>query len=110
MTNQSEGKRLAKQLRNVGPKMAQRMLDVGIDTPDALRAMGAQAAYRKMYQDGDAYGDFNAAYLYALGDAIRDRDWLQIPASVKADHLALAQRLQQAKKSANNKNNPHALD
>ena len=32
-----------------------------------------------MYATGDSYGDFNAAYLYALEGAIRDCDWLDIP-------------------------------
>jgi len=40
----SKAQILAQQLRNVGPKLAQRMLAVGIDSPAAFRAMGAQAA------------------------------------------------------------------
>jgi len=54
-----------------------------------------------MYQDGDAYGDFNAAYLYALEGAIRDCDWLDIPSAIKAKHQAFAQALQDQKKSNN---------
>ena len=40
-------KKLAKQLRNVGPKLAARLVEAGIDTPEKLRRMGAKKAYEK---------------------------------------------------------------
>ena len=94
----TKANRLAKQLRNVGPKLAARLIDAGIDTPEKLRALGARGAFDKMYGDGDAYGDFNAAYLYALEGAIRDCDWLAIPEEVKQAHKRHAQTLQSKKK------------
>ena len=90
-------KQLSKQLKNVGPRLAEKLLAAGIDTPDALRAMGAKAAFLKMYADGDGYGDYNAAYLYALEGAIRDCDWLEIPEDVKQESRAFAQSLQAGK-------------
>ena len=51
-----------------------------------------------MYAHGHAYGDFNAAYLYALEGAIRDCAWLDIPESVKKEYKACAQELQRKKK------------
>ena len=89
---------LAKQLRNVGPKLATRLIDVGIDSPEKLRKVGARKAFETMYTQGDAYGDYNAAYLYALEGAIRDCDWLDIPEDVKSEYKRYAQELQ-AKKS-----------
>ena len=85
---------LAQQLRNVGPKLAAKLIEAGIDSPGKLRALGARRAFAKMYATGDAYGDFNAAYLYALEGAIRDCDWLAIPDEVKRAHKAYAQSLQ----------------
>jgi hypothetical protein len=50
-----------------------------------------------MYAQGDAYGDYNAAYLYALEGAIRDCDWLEIPEEVKAKYKQYARELQAKK-------------
>lgn len=87
-------KELSTQLRNVGPKLAAKMIEAGIDTPDKLRRMGAKKAFSVMYKYGDGYGDFNAAYLYALEGAIRDCDWSDIPIAVKEEYKAYAQKLQ----------------
>lgn len=89
---------LSRRLRNVGPTLATRMIASGIDTPEKLRELGAKRAYAVMYAHGDRYGDFNAAYLYALEGAIRDRDWSELPASVRDELKAHAQALQRAKK------------
>lgn len=85
---------LAKQLKNVGPKMAKRMIESGIDSPEKLRSLGAKRAFSEMYKDGDSYGDFNASYLYALEGAIRDCDWCDIPKDVKEEFKRYAQELQ----------------
>jgi len=95
----SASKDLSKQLKNIGPTLADRMVDAGIDTPEKLRAMGAKKAFQLMYATGDNYGDFNAAYLYALEGAIRDCDWSSIPDSVRDDYRAYAQNLQEIKKA-----------
>ena len=50
-----------------------------------------------MYATGDSYGDFNAAYLYALEGAIRGCDWLDIPDTVKQEYKEYAQNLQSKK-------------
>ena len=98
MAAQKQAKELAKRLRNVGPKLAEKLLSVGIDSPEKLQAVGALKAFNLMYQSGDKYGDFNAAYLYALEGAIRDCDWLDIPASIKAEYKNYAQQLQKQRK------------
>ena len=89
---------LAKQLRNVGPKLAERLIAAGIDTPEELRNIGAKSAFQKMYEHGDKYGDYNAAYLYALEGAIRDCDWLEIPEEIKTEYKEFAQKLQKTEK------------
>ncbi|MDJ0829212.1 MAG: TfoX/Sxy family DNA transformation protein [Desulfobacterales bacterium] len=90
-------KNLVKQLRNVGPKLAEKLVEAQIDTPEKLRKLGAKKAFEKMYATGDAYGDFNAAYLYALEGAIRDCDWLDLPDKMKQDFKEYAHKLQSKK-------------
>lgn len=85
---------LSKQLRNIGPKLAKRMVEAGIESPEQLRRIGSKEAFRMMYPNGDAYGDFNAAYLYALEGAIRDCDWSEVPDKEKAEFRSLAKELQ----------------
>ena len=94
MLTEKVAKDLAKQLRNVGPRLAEKLIAAGIDTPEKLRQIGAKKAFAKMYPTGDSYGDFNAAYLYALEGAIRDCDWLDIPESIKQEYKQYAQSLQ----------------
>ena len=98
MATKSEINALAKNLRNVGPRLAERLLDAGIDSHAALKKVGAKRCYELLYRDGDAWGDYNAAYIYALEGAIRDCDWLEIPDDLKAEYKAFTQALQKQKK------------
>lgn len=98
MSSEKAVKDLAKDLRNIGPKLAAKLVAAGIDSPEELKRIGAKKAFAKMYADGDAYGDFNAAYLYALEGAIRDCDWLEIPQNIKQEYKQYAQNLQAQKK------------
>ncbi len=91
-------KLLSKQLRNVGPKLAEKMVLAGIESPEHLRRIGSIEAFRRMYPEGDAYGDFNAAYLYALEGAIRDCDWLDVPEPDKSVFKSIAKELQEQRK------------
>ena len=79
----SKIKQLSKRLKNVGPRLAEKLLTAGIDSHEKLKEMGAKGAFDKMYKDGDKYGDYNAAYLYALEGAIRNCDWLEIPENIR---------------------------
>lgn len=96
--DKNKAKLLARQLRNIGPKLADKLIAVGIDTPEKLSAIGAKAAFGKICGHGDNYGDYNAAYLYALEGAIRECDWLDIPDAVKQEYKRHAQALQKNKK------------
>ena len=98
VSTEKKVKDLAKQLRNVGPKLAAKLIDAGIDTPEKLKQIGAKKAFAKMYPTGDSYGDFNAAYLYALEGAIRNCDWLDIPEKLKQEYKEYAQNLQVKKR------------
>ena len=98
MSKENAVKDLAKQLRNVGPKLAAKLVEARIDSPEKLRQLGAKRAFEKMYATGDSYGDYNAAYLYALEGAIRNCDWLEIPDKIKLEYKEYAQSLQSKKK------------
>ena len=97
MSQKSKIDKLAGQLKNVGPKLAEKLIKANIDTPDKLREIGAKKAFNILYADGDSYGDFNAAYLYALEGAIRDCDWLAIPQEIKEEYKKYARNLQSKK-------------
>lgn len=98
ITQKSKIKKLARQLRNVGPKLSEKLIKANIDTPGKLREIGAKKAFDIIYSEGDSYGDYNAAYLYALEGAIRDCDWLEIPEEVKEEYKKYAQNLQSKKR------------
>ena len=68
-------KELSLQLRNIGEKSAERLLAVGIDSPEKLKEMGVEKVYLKILSRGLLPCSFNAAYLYALHGAIIDCDW-----------------------------------
>lgn len=92
-------KEFSRQLKNIGPKLAEKLISVGIDSPDKLREIGAEKAFAKMYPAGDAYGDYNSAYLYALEGAIQDCDWSSIPEDIKLKYKKYANSLQRNKNS-----------
>ena len=55
MSTEKVVKDLAKQLRNVGPKLAAKLIEARIDSPEKLRQIGAKKAFEKMYAAGDSY-------------------------------------------------------
>jgi len=69
---------LAKQLRNIGPKTAQMLLDSGIESREQLVDIGAEEAFMKIFENGKMSFGPHAAFLYALEGAIQDCDWREI--------------------------------
>jgi DNA uptake protein ComE-like DNA-binding protein len=47
MTTEKVAKDLAKKLRNVGPKLAAKLVEARIDTPEKLKQIGAKKAFKK---------------------------------------------------------------
>ena len=66
---------LAKELRNIGPIVARKLIKAGINTPAKLKKIGAKKAFLRILQTGGFCGKFHAAYLYALEGAIQNCDW-----------------------------------
>ena len=76
---------LARQLRNIGLVMAQKLVTAGIDTPQKLRALGAKEAFLRIHRTGGFCGKYHAVYLYALEGALRNCDWVDIPQKKKQE-------------------------
>lgn len=64
------------ELRNIDPAITQWLHEVGIDSADQLRDVGAAAAYRTMR----AWRPWSAELivLWALEGAINDVDWIDV--------------------------------
>ncbi len=76
---------LQKELKNIGPVMAKKLVNIGIDSPQKLRKIGAKKAFLKLYEHGQFCSKYHAAYLYALEGAIRDCDWRKLPEKIKKE-------------------------
>lgn len=93
MVRKTTSKQLADSLRNIGPVVAQKLINAGIDSPEKLRKLGAKKAYLKILESGGFCGKFHAVYLYALEGAIIDCDWREIPEKTKKEFKAFTQNL-----------------
>ena len=76
---------LQKELMNIGPEMAVKLVNAGINSSEKLRKLGSKKAFLKLHEKGQLCGKYNAAYLYALEGAIRDCDWRAIPEKLKKE-------------------------
>lgn len=63
-------------LRNVGPRCAEWLAQIGIVTADDLRRVGAATAYRELVSQGIVRP--HRMLLYAFGGAILDVDCLKL--------------------------------
>ena len=77
---------LQKELTNIGPEIAAKLVKVGIDSPEKLKRLGAKKAFLKLHEKGQFCGKYNADYLYALEGAIRGCDWRAIPERLKNEY------------------------
>lgn len=85
MINKREQK-LQEELKNIGPVMAKKLVNVGIDSPQKLKNMGTKKAFLKLYEKGQFCSKYHSAYLYALEGAIRGCDWRAIPEKLKKEY------------------------
>ncbi len=68
-------------LRNLGPKSAKWLAEVGLETRADLEQVGSVAAYRKVRASGS---QVSLNLLYALEGALLDVHWNELPAPLKA--------------------------
>lgn len=69
-------------LKNLGPKSAAALAEVGIHDVAALGAVGPVAAYRRLKQARPR--EVTSVFLYALHGALTDTHWNALPAEIKA--------------------------
>ncbi|WP_404403313.1 TfoX/Sxy family protein [Pelagibacterium halotolerans] len=70
------------ELRNLGPVTQAMLIEAGIADADALRAVGAAVAYRRLKFVFGRRVSLNA--LYAMDAALAGCDWRNVPAERKA--------------------------
>ena len=70
-------------LPNIGPVLAQKLYAVGVDTPEALKRMGAEEAWLKIRLNVDSGACFHQ--LQALAGAVAGLPKKDIPAKRKAE-------------------------
>lgn len=93
-------KNLAKELRNIGPVMAKRLLEVRIDSLEELRKVGVKETYKRLCARKDFCGRYHASYLYALEGALLGCDWRAIPEAKREAYKALTASLREASRGA----------
>jgi DNA transformation protein len=68
-------------VRNLGPKTAKALADVGIRTRSDLETVGAVEAYIRLKTRG---GNVSLNALYAMQAGLMDVDWRHLPGELKA--------------------------
>lgn len=81
------------QIRNIGPKMADKLYDAGIYDFESLVRIGTEDAYLMIDESGGFCGTHHAGYLYALEAAIIDCQWHDVPEHRKEELKAFAKKL-----------------
>lgn len=71
-------------LQNIGPTVAQRLLEIGVRTRADLQAMGSAEAYRRIRAKHPGKTMPICYYLYSLEGALRGCHWDALGDSVKA--------------------------
>jgi hypothetical protein len=75
--------RTIRQLRNLGPRCAEWLAEIGIQDENDLRAVGAAAAYRELVNRGIVRP--HRMLLYALGGALLEMDCGKLPREIKRE-------------------------
>lgn len=74
-------------LRNIGPKSAAQLRQVGVRTLDDLRALGSLAAFVKLKRAGFKPG---LNLLYSMEGALLDCHWQQLPEARRSELVIAA--------------------
>lgn len=69
------------QMKGLGPKSAAQLKQVGITTPQELKALGAIKAFMRLREKGATKPSLN--FLYAMVGALEDKQWLHIARAEK---------------------------
>ncbi len=80
-------------IRNIGPKMAEKLYNAGIYDLESLVRIGTEDVYLMIDESGGFCGTHHAAYLYAIEAAITDCRWQDVPEGRKTELKDFTKRL-----------------
>lgn len=69
-------------LRNLGPRMARILAEIGVRSEEDLRSLGAAEAFSRIRATTENRVALNA--FYAMRGALTDQDWRSLEPAVKA--------------------------
>ncbi len=83
-------------MRGLGPASEEQLRQIGINTPDELRAAGSIQAFVRLNEHFGAKQSLN--FLYALVGALEDRDWRDVAKNDRGRLLLALEDLQELQK------------
>ena len=93
MTAHRHGQQLTR-LRNLGPRSAQWLAQVGVDSVETLRAMGVAGCFERLLAAGI---DPSINLAYAIQGALDDLDWRALPEHTRSELVLLVDALRAAR-------------
>lgn len=82
-----------KEIRNIGPKMAEKLYNAEIYDLESMQKIGTEDVYMMIDESGGFCGTHNAGYLYAIEAAIIDCAWQDVPEERKKELKGFAKAL-----------------
>ena len=86
MSTEKLVKDLAKQLRNIGPKLAAKLVEAGIDSPEKIRRIGAKKSFEK-----SDYIKFKNSIMVDIKKRF-DEEGIEIPFPQRTIHIENAEQ------------------
>ena len=84
-----------KAIKNIGPKMAEKLYNAGIYDFESLVRIGTEDVYLMVDESGGFCGTHHAAYLYAIEAAIINCRWQDVPEDRKNELKDFAKKLRE---------------
>ena len=85
-----------KKLTNVGQRIAERLVDAGIESPEQLKKVGAKEIYMQLFEKEGWSNLLCPCFLYALEGAITGERWNEIPDKKKEEFKAFSKSLRES--------------
>jgi DNA transformation protein and related proteins len=77
-----------KKLPNIGEKTMQRLLEIGIETPEQLSELGPEEIFLRIFEKNGWEQGMCSCFLYALEGAITGERWNEISEKRKKELVA----------------------
>lgn len=84
-----------KAIKNIDPKMAEKLYNAGIYDFESLVRIGTEDVYLMVDESGGFCGTHHAAYLYAIEAAIINCRWQDVPEDIKNELKDFAKKLRE---------------